>query len=176
MTKKTDIINHERSTEGLKLFSSNIEPMIKKLLGKSGFTSVDILKNWTHIVGEDLAAHTLPERLDFKKNSHDNGTLYLIVSSGALALEVQHKIPKIIEKINTYFGYHAVEHIKIIQNKSYIFEKTDINIADIKKKKLVTPDKQNYIDEITSGIEDEELKNHLEMLACAILSEQKKEN
>ena len=42
------------------------------------------------------------------------GTLHVRVGSGALALELQHLEPVVIERINTYFGYRAVERLKLV--------------------------------------------------------------
>ncbi len=178
MTKTKDILNHEHLAQGLSPFSKDIEPMLKKLLGQNGFTNIDIVKNWESIVGEELSAHTLPQKIEFKKDKRTDGTLYLMTNSGAYALEIQHKSNIIIEKINTYFGYRAVEKIKIIQNQSDVFETKpdDVNIADIEKKKLVTQDEQNYIDSITQDITDEQLKVRLKRLAQTIIVSRKKEN
>ena len=178
MKKTKDILNHEPSTQGLSLFSKNIEPMIKMLLGQNGLLNIDIIKNWTSIVGEELAAHTLVQKIEFEKDKRTDGTLYLMTSSGAYALEIQHKTNIIIEKINTYFGYQAIKKIKIIQNQTDVFEKSEnkTNIADIDKKKLVSEAEQNYIDSITQDIKDEQLKARLVALAQTMLISQKKEN
>jgi len=169
MKLKKDIINHERSSQGLKLFSEQTQNLLQDLIGKKGVTSLTILKNWNQIVGEELSAQTLPERIDFKKDLHTNGTLFIIVSSGAYALEIQHKSPLIIEKINTYFGYQAVEHIKIIQNAQFFENKQNINVADIKKKKLVTKMEKTYIDSIIEQIADEKLKEKISSLVKTYL-------
>lgn len=178
MKETKDILNHEPLAQGLSLFSKSIEPMLKKLLGPNGFANIDIVKNWKSIAGEELGAHTLPQKIEFTKDKRTDGTLYLMTSSGAYALEIQHKANIIIEKINTYFGYRAVQKIKIIQNQSDVFDldENGVNIADIEKKKLVTQDEQNYIDSITQDITDEQLKVRLERLARAIIISQKKEN
>ncbi len=175
MTKKKDIINHQHTGLGLTLFSDGIENLIKNLLGTKSFVSYDILKNWSDIVGEELAAYCLPKKIDFKKDARDNGTLYLMVNSGAFALEISHQTPVILEKINTYFGYRAVEKIKIIQVDNFCFSHDKKNTADTTKKKLVNKDKESYISKIIEGIEDEDLKERLRSLAVTFYS-QKKEN
>jgi len=176
MKKEKDIINHEHSDQGLLSFSSKTADFVQKLLGDKGFVTIDILKNWSNIVGEDLSKDTLPEKLDFPKDSQAGGTLLVSVSSGALALELQHKTPIVLEKINTYFGYKAVDHIKIIQSNQKFEQKEDINIADIEKKKLVTKEEQNYIENITREIENEELREKLQSFIKAVLLAQKKES
>lgn len=176
MKKEKDIINHEHSAQGLTSFSEQSQTLIKNLLGKNGLVYIDILKNWKQIVGDELASHSLPERIDFQKDSRVGGTLHLIVSAGAFALEAAHKTNLICEKINTYFGYNAIEHIKITQTGLPELKSDNINIADIEKKKLVSKDEQNYIDSIVQGITDEDLKQKLQSLAQTIIISQKKEN
>lgn len=175
MTKKKDIINHQHTSLGLTLFSNSIENMVKNLLGQNSFISYDILKNWADIVGQDLSAHCLPQKIDFKKDSRDNGTLLLLVESGAFALEIGHQTPIILEKINTYFGYRAVDKIKMIQVDISFFNTQEKNTADTEKKKLVNKNKESYIANITEGIEDEALKERLRSLAVAFFN-QAKEN
>ena len=177
MKPKKDIICHEHSAAGLTRLSSNIEQMAKKLLGVHGLTEIDLLKNWESVVGEDFARHSLPERIDFKKDMRNDGTLILKVSSGALALEISHKAPVIIEKINTYFGYCAISHIKIIQTDVCLScIQDDANIADIEKKKLVSQEQENYIKTIGEGVKSENLKTRLQSLARSICLSQKKED
>jgi len=174
--KTKSIIKKEHSAQGLQLLSSNIESLTKKLLGQAGFVQLELIKNWPDIVGENLAQNSLPERIDYKKGERAAGTLVLSVSSGAFALEISHISPIIIEKINAYFGYFAVQKIHIIQKNNIVHAEKKSNIADIEKKKLVTQEQQNYIDSVGEGINDEALKSKLRSLALSILCAQKKEN
>ena len=146
------------------------------MLGQAGFIEISILKNWPDIIGENLAQNCLPERIEYKKGERTNGTLILNVASGAFALEISHLSPIIIKKINTYFGYLAVQNIKIIQKNDFILSEQKSNIADIEKKMLVSEDEQNYIDAISSNIKNEALKSRLRSLALSFLCAQKKEN
>jgi len=175
MKSKKNIIEKEHKSEGLTSLSNNIETFVQKLLGDKALVQTDVLRSWEKIVGKDLAEHTFVQRLEFKKDKRDEGTLFLIVSSGGFALEVAQKSPMIIEKINTYFGYKAVAHIKIVQQDSFFCDK-DINVADRTKKNLVTKNEQNYIGSIGEGIKNENLKQQLESLARSIAGTQKKED
>ena len=173
---KKDIINHNKKARGLTKISDDITDMTQKLLGSRGFIEIDILKNWDKIVGNELSQNTLPQKIDFKKGMREEGTLYLITSSGAFALEIAHRQELIIEKINTYFGYKAVSQIKIMQTGEIPLKEEQAKPADIEKKILVSEAEQNYIDTITSSIKDTELKDRLASLAKSIFATQKKEN
>lgn len=85
-----------------------------KAMRRRGFAESRIVSDWPAIVGELLAADTAPEKLVFARGATGGGTLHLRVA-GAAALEVQHQIPQLIERINTVFGYGAIARITIKQ-------------------------------------------------------------
>lgn len=81
---------------------------------KRGFAEAGILTDWPHIVGAQLASQTEPEKLTFARGSRVDGTLQIRVS-GAWATELQHLAPQVIERVNSYFGYRAVDRLAILQ-------------------------------------------------------------
>ena len=85
-----------------------LHKVTEKIYRKRGFAAAGVITNWPAIVGQDMARHTMPERLD------SNGTLRLRVD-GPLATELQHREPEILEKIASYFGYRAVHRLRLIQ-------------------------------------------------------------
>ena len=173
MKKEKNIISTEHKSNGLTSFSSEVSALASKLLGKSGLIEMNILTSWKSIVGEELAQYTLPQKIDFKKDARDNGTLYLLTQSGAFALEIGHKTPIILEKINTFFGYNAVSKIKIIQSENFVLENKEIKFADIEDKKLVSKEEKNYIQEITEDIKNQYLKERLRSLGESIIKQNK---
>jgi hypothetical protein len=81
-----------------------------KALGKHGFAVAGIVSDWPQIVGESLAAETVPLRIAFPPGERRGGTLHLRVP-GPMATELQHLEPQIVERINGYFGYGAVARL-----------------------------------------------------------------
>lgn len=71
------------------------------------------MTEWQEIVGTALAGGSAPEKLSPGRDGK-GGTLDIRVDS-ALALELQHLQPQIIERVNAYFGYGAVERIRLRQ-------------------------------------------------------------
>jgi hypothetical protein len=63
---------------------------------------------WAVIIGPDLADSTWPEALA------RGGTLKLRVAS-AKALELQHRAPLVIERVNLFFGREAVTRLTLVQ-------------------------------------------------------------
>ena len=171
--KKEIIINKEHTLEDLTSVSKTIMPLAKQLLGAKGMLEMEILSDWTAIVGEALAQYSLPQKISFRKDERSNGTLELLVLSGAFALEIQHRESQILNKINAYFGYDAVAKLKIIQNscpENFLFTKKPI---DNVKKNLVSPEEHNYITEIIKDVDNNELRRHLEILGEAVLGSKK---
>lgn len=171
--KKEIIINKEHTQEDLTSVSKTIMPLAKQLLGAKGMLEMEILSDWTAIVGEELAQYSLPQKISFRKDERSNGTLELLVLSGAFALEIQHRESQILNKINAYFGYDAVAKLKIIQNscpENFLFTKKPI---DNVKKNLVSPEEHNYITEIIKDVDNNELRRHLEILGEAVLGSKK---
>lgn len=87
----------------------------RPLIGKRGFVRGGLIAEWETIVGERLAASSLPERVSYPPKQSRGGTLHLRVATGSLAMELQHLEPKLIEKINGYFGYDAVARVRLVQ-------------------------------------------------------------
>lgn len=83
-------------------------------LGKQGFAAASVITDWALIVGKELADVTLPQRIAFPVGKRSHGTLHLRVA-GAMALDVQHRSPQILARINGYFGYAAVAHLRLSQ-------------------------------------------------------------
>jgi len=95
--------------------SQTIGKLTKSMLGRQGFTQGAIITQWPDIVGAAMARHTVPEKISFSRDGVSHGTLLLRCESGALATELQHQSPQILDRINAFFGYQAVTQIKLIQ-------------------------------------------------------------
>ena len=79
-----------------------------------GFVQSSIVSRWREIVGERYAAVSSPECLRFPHGRKSQGVLTLIVQ-GAHAPMMQHVAPAIVERVNRFFGYPAVERISFRQ-------------------------------------------------------------
>ena len=91
-----------------------VPKLARAVMGKRGFAEAGLLADWQAVVGADIAAKALPERLDFPRGERRDGTLHLSVA-GAWALALQHLEPQLVERINSYFGYPAVVRLKLHQ-------------------------------------------------------------
>lgn len=172
-TKDINLISEERRTHDLQSVAKMLRPLAKNLLGKNGFTEVDLLTNWQEIAGEEMASYTLPRQIKHKSGEKTGGVLVLEVPSGAFALELQHREKFLLAKINAYFGYQAVAQIRIIQNAELSFADTVADDVQGGQKTLVSEDEENYINSLSEGIENSDLQQKLISLGRCIVSNNK---
>ena len=104
-----------RRKGGVRAVGQTLSKVTAAAYGKRGFAQGDILRHWPEIAGDLLARHTLPDRITFPRGQRTGGLLHLQAGNSAVATEVQHLEPLIVEKVNTYFGYGAVKGIHIFQ-------------------------------------------------------------
>ena len=79
-----------------------------------GFVQSAIVSRWSEIVGKRYAAVSAPESIRFPHGKKSGGTLTLVVE-GAHAPMMQHVGPVIVERVNRFFGYPAVERLSFRQ-------------------------------------------------------------
>ena len=79
-----------------------------------GFVQSSIVSRWREIVGLRYAAVSSPESIRFPVGKKSRGVLTLVVE-GAHAPMMQHVAPTIIERVNAFFNYPAVERVSFRQ-------------------------------------------------------------
>jgi hypothetical protein len=104
----------ENRTNALLSLAVTLPKVTRRTLGRHGLAEGGLVTDWAAIVGETIAERSLPLRLSFTGGERREGTLHVRVS-GALALELQHLEPLVLERINGYFGYRAVARLRIHQ-------------------------------------------------------------
>ena len=143
--------------------SASVEKITKPIFGKRGFGEAAIVTDWPHIVGTTLARHTVPEQISFPRRERVDGILKLKIDSSALALELQHLAPQLVDKINTYFGYGAVGRIQIVQGPVPKQEPPKRELATISR------DTRREIDQRLALVSDPDLKAALSALSSRLL-------
>ena len=102
-----------------------VPKIASKAFEKFGFHTAEIMMQWPVIAGKEIATWTRPERIRWPRlpNGSDassegpnrpGGTLVLRVEP-ARALDIEYRSAEIMDRVNRYFGYRAVETLKIIQ-------------------------------------------------------------
>jgi len=125
MNSKNYNKNNRKFIQGLRSFKDILPSKVKSLINKKGQIYSETLDNWRYFVGNDLFDVSFPK---YFKNL-------------------------IIEKINSYFGYDAVQNLKLVsfEEKNEQFREKQ-SISDVTKNK--------YKKQI-SDIKNEKIKNSL---------------
>jgi hypothetical protein len=82
-----------------------------------GFVQHSIVSRWSEIVGERYAKVSCPESIRFPAGKKAGGVLTLMVD-GAHSPLIQHMTPMIVERVNRFFGYAAINRIVFRQGKA----------------------------------------------------------
>ncbi|NNE82826.1 MAG: DUF721 domain-containing protein [Alphaproteobacteria bacterium] len=102
-----------RRSKSLRAVAVEADRITGPIRKKRGLAEAALISDWPDIIGAALAAECLPLRIA-RGPDGTGGTLHIRVS-GALALELQHMQPQVIERINGYFGYQAIARIALQQ-------------------------------------------------------------
>jgi hypothetical protein len=82
-----------------------------------GFIQGAVVSRWAEIVGDRYARVSTPESIRFPSGKKSGGVLTLSVE-GAHAPLMQHLGPLIIERVNRFFGYEAVNKVAFTQGRA----------------------------------------------------------
>jgi hypothetical protein len=131
-----------------------------KALGKKGLGYGKLVTEWSAIVGEEMAGWTQPIKLIFPKGERTDATLTIDVVP-ARAIEIQHALPQLIERVNTVFGYAAVGRVKLVQRPPA----RPMRLVNLRP---LTPGEESDLLELTSLVPDDGLRAALESLGRAV--------
>ncbi len=102
-----------------------VPALTRKAFEKFGFSTASLVMDWPRIAGPDLAQWTTPERVTWPQrlataeladegDGRAGATLALRVDP-ARALDVEYRTRQLVERINGYFGYRAIEKLRLLQ-------------------------------------------------------------
>lgn len=78
---------------------------------RQGLIDARLIPDWPAIVGPELSTRCQPIRI---ARSAGGEALLHLRASAAAALELQHREPQLIERINGYFGQRAVTRLRFV--------------------------------------------------------------
>ena len=170
--KKVKInISEERHNREFESLGSVFTVLMKDALSAEDVVEVDIMLNWSDIVGDSISSYCRPLRANFNPRNNCR-TVYVEVPVGGFALEMRHKEKYILEKINAYFGYNAVHKLSIDQNVNM-----QIKLASKKQEKKELRDgEKKYLSELISDIKEDKLKEILTKLGESVILSNRKED
>ena len=141
-----------KTIQGLRSFKDTLPKNIKKIIKKKGHIFSETLNNWKYIVGNEIFQICYPKSF---KNSNKFGvsTLSVMVKRGH-EIDMEYSKKEIMSKMNSFFGYAAVEKLKFISfdDAQTKFKKIDENDNHVTNSK--------YTDRI-NNIKNDKIKNSL---------------
>ncbi len=105
-----------------KLLADLLPQALGPAAAKQGFAGAEIMARWATIAGPDIAARATPLKLAAPRPQGPDAapaqsTLHLRVE-GAFALEIQHRVPEILERVNAHLGWACVGSVKLRQGSA----------------------------------------------------------
>ncbi|MEM6680938.1 MAG: DciA family protein [Pseudomonadota bacterium] len=153
---------HARQLGGL------VQRIGDKSFRRRGFVHGQIVTQWADIVGTSLASVSTPERLRFPSGKKRGGTL-MIRAESAAALELQHYLTVILDRVNVYFGYRAVEKISIRQGPVASLQPARRQTPRVRP---LAPQQKKAVANAAKHIQNQQLKDALERLGVAVMQRQ----
>lgn len=126
---------------------------------RSGMT-MDLLAGWKDIAGPKYCEHTLPEKISWPNRAGSQDAFLpgqlIVACEASIALFFQHELDQVVERVNIYFGYPAINKIKLVQKPVY----QSPGEKRSKPAKLNTQ-KAQKLKSILDRVEDDELRSRL---------------
>lgn len=151
-----------RSGSGLKPFARSLDQVRKQALGRLSPAEAGLHLEWASIVGQTLATKTQPRRLRFPRKIERRDGVLTVTCQPAFALELQHMLPLLIERLNAHFGYRAIAQVRIEQAR--ILSKPAGNRSKRNARPALPSAREPRPDELPSDIADEPLARALARL------------
>ena len=175
MNNKTE--KNQRNKYTIKI-SETLKDIVDLNSSKSNKLEFIINAQWPEIVGNFFAEHSEPYKLNIisKNNNYNQNSLYQgileVKISPAAAIEFQHFNDKIIEKINSYFGYKAITKIRLRQT-SELKKPSNFSYSTPSKKEINKED-GIFLNKTINDLKNKNLEKALLKLGKSILTKRNK--
>ena len=97
--------------QGLKPIKSLLPKDVRKLISSQKNSFEDLKSKWSTIVGSEISLLATPEKIK-QSSINDEKTLFLNVPKENV-IEIDYSRDYIVEKLNSYFGYHFINKVVI---------------------------------------------------------------
>mgnify|MGYP001351046140 CR=1 FL=1 len=151
MNSKNYNKNSRKFIQGLRSFKDILPSKIKNLINKKGQIYSETLDNWRYFVGSELFDISFPK--SFKNENKLGSSCLTVMVKRGNEVNFEYSKSLIIEKINSFFGYVAVQNIKLVS-----FEEKNKEFKEKLSSNYVT--KNKYKKQIFN-VKNEKIKNSL---------------
>lgn len=129
-----------------------------------------IVSQWEDIVGKELASKVQPAGLKYRryKERKTPDAVLEIATTSAYATRLHYQKDLILERINQLFGERWVTDLRFVN-----VAPVGANRPTLKRKILLTPEEEKYIEQNLDSITDIEVRNRLEEFGKSLLKSKK---
>jgi hypothetical protein len=164
-------VNRKAPRRGIVQISEVANGLIDPVLARRAGINTMLLGSWDEIAGMDFAECTRPERITWPRRASEmagEGEKYqpgvlTIACEGARALFLSHQQGEVVQRINGFFGFPAINQVKIVQKP------VTPQARHRPKPRPLTGEAARHLDGLVEGIEGDALKAALTRLGTAVL-------
>ncbi len=157
--------------KGVRQISEIANSMLDPILARRAGINTMLLGSWDEIAGPQFADCTRPEEIRWDRRQGretiaDGGFMpgvLTVACEGARALFLMHAADELVGRINAFFGYPAVDRLRIVQKPVAAAEPRP-------RPRPLAEGEARKLQDMLGGIEDPALKAALERLGRAVLT------
>jgi hypothetical protein len=108
-------LNKPRSARPL---ADLVGPALTAAFKQQGFASGELVTHWEDIVGPEIAVHCEPMKINWprQREAEDPEPATMVLRcQGPAAIEIQHLAGVIVERVNRFLGWRAIDRIALRQ-------------------------------------------------------------
>lgn len=144
------------------LTSAVLDPVLERRAG----ISASLIHSWDEVVGTKLAGSTLPQKVQWPRRAGQDDPFQpatlTIAADPSVAFVLQHETQQVIERVNAFLGYAAIDRIRILQ-RPVEFEKRPAPSAAPLSSEI-----RSRLDNTVEPIEDDGLRASLRRLGESV--------
>ncbi len=160
---------HSGTTRGFARAATLMQKSIRKASEDRGFAVTRLLTHWAEVVGDATAKIATPVDVSYGKGVM--GATLTVLTTGAQAPMLEMQKEQIREKVNACYGYRAISRVRITQTAPTGF--ADGRVAfeyQSEKRKIPTQAMQSQAEDLSSGIESDDLRRALASLGANVMN------
>ena len=106
-----------RAARGFRRASESARRQLGSAATRYGFAEAEVLLRWAEVTGEALSGLCRPVRVRYPRSRALGATL-VVEATGARGPEVEMQAPRIVERVNSFYGYRAISRLKVTQTET----------------------------------------------------------
>lgn len=170
---KSNFGKKRRNAFGAKSVSELIGSVIEPVLARRAGMTLDLLRAWPELAGEEFGTFTRPEKINWPRRVHEDDPFepatLVVACDSSVALFFQHEHEALLERVNAFFGFQAIKRIKIVQKPVDTSAK-----PATRPQAALSQEEELRLATMLDEIDDPELKKTLERLGRGVLQNSEK--